>query len=318
MPPSTIIVTVPGMISEADYAPLEQVSSVRYVETDHVTENQLADLCAGHDYLMLNYDVVKRLSPAFYAHEGVKALRSISMDLTGVDWASADAAAAQGVPLQNIPHYSTESVAETALAEVLLHSRQRHSAYTDQLHGRPVQARSGFNLAGQTAGVVGLGNIGTRVAELLAAVGMDVVAWNRTERPSEFRAVSLPELFATSRVICICVAFVPEGDGANIGMLGRALLEHANDAVVVNLARPELVDPDAMADAIEAQKVLGYTVERYDVLAASRLGQLDQVHIPPKNAWASEESLATLRRVWVRNVLDAIDGTFTNAVGAAG
>lgn len=186
------------------------------------------------------------------------------------------------MPLQNVPHYSTESVAETTIAEVLLHSRQRHSAYMDQLHGRPVQARSGFNLAGLTAGVVGLGNIGTRVAELLAAMGMEVVSWNRTDEPSEFRAVSLPELFTTSRVICVCAKTVPEGEGANVGMISRALLERLSDAVVVNLAKADLVD------------------------------------IPPRNAWASEESLATLRRVWVRNVLDAIDGTFTNAVGAAG
>jgi phosphoglycerate dehydrogenase-like enzyme len=112
----TIVVTVPDMIGDSDLEPLRQLGEVRYHETDHVTEEQLAELCAGFDYLMLNYDVIKQLSADFYGHDNVRRLRAISADITGMDWASPEHAEKNGVKLLNIPHYSTESVAETILA----------------------------------------------------------------------------------------------------------------------------------------------------------------------------------------------------------
>jgi len=84
--------------------------------------------------------------------------------------------------------------------------------------------------------------------------------------------------------------------------------------VIINLANADLVDHDAMADVIESGKVIGYSVEYKPNLASSRLGEQASVHMPPSNSWSSEESLATLRHVWVRNVLDAVDGEYPNLV----
>lgn len=315
MTASTIVVTVPGMIEDQDLAPLRQVSDVVYHEVDHVSSDELARLVDGHAYLMLNYDVVKTLDSGFYEQPAVRELVAISADITGMDWASPEAAVANEVKLTNIPHYSTESVAETILAETLLHSRQRHSAYEDAQAGRKPEARQGFNLSGRRAGVVGLGSIGLRTAELYAGVGMEVVGWNRSDRPGQ-AVVGLPELFSTSKVISISLKTVRDGDEANVGMIGRELLSLCEQAVIVNLANVDLVDHDAMADAIEAGRVIGYTVEYKDSLAASRLGSLPAVHMPPSNSWLSEESLAALRHVWVRNILDAVDGKFPNLVSA--
>ena len=75
-------------------------------------------------------------------------------------------------------YYSTESVAESVLAEVLLHSRQRHLAYMDMVGGKEQEARKGINLLNKTAGIIGYGNIGSRVGELLKGVGMNVMAWD--------------------------------------------------------------------------------------------------------------------------------------------
>ncbi|ASW55789.1 2-hydroxyacid dehydrogenase [Plantactinospora sp. KBS50] len=308
----TIVVTVPGMIADGDLEPLRQLGEVRYHETDQVTEEQLAELCASFDYLMLNYDVIKRLSPDFYRHDNIRALSAISADITGMDWASPEHAATNGVKLLNIPHYSTESVAETILAEVLLHARQRHSAYMDRIRQREVQERKGINLAGRRAGVIGLGSIGSRVAELLSAIGMDVVAWSKTPRDGRTNT-PLDELFASSEVICLCVKTIREGEGTNVGMVDSALLERCQNAIIVNLANPDLVDHDALAEQLKSGKVAAYTVESSAELEA-RLGSFDQVHLPPHNSWLSDESFATLREVWVENVIEAAKGSFPNLV----
>lgn len=308
------MVTIPGMIDNADLAPLREVSDVTYRESSAVSEEELAALCAGFDYLMLNYDVIKHLSPSFYEHGSVRALRAVSADITGMDWASPEAAHLAGVPLLNIPHYSTESVAETYLAEVFLHTRQRHLAYVDKLKGRPYKERKGINVLGKTAGIVGLGSIGCRVGELLANLGMDVIAWNRTPKDT-FRSVSLAEMFESAQVICICVKTVREGEHRNVGIIGTGLLSRCRNTVIVNLANRDLVDNAAMLDALQNEHVAAYSVERSDELEAL-FAAFEQVHLPPSISWLSDESLQMLRHVWVRNILDALDDRYVNLVTA--
>lgn len=312
----TLVVTTPGMIDDVDLAPLRRLSEVDYRELAHIDESDLATLCLGYDYLMLNYDVVKKLPEQFYISPNVRSLKAISADITGMDWASPQAARRHGVTLLNTPRYSTESVAESILCEVLLHSRQRHTAYKDEIKGREPEGRKGINLLGTTAGVVGLGSIGTRVAGLLEAVGMKVVAWNRTPRDG-FEAVSLEKLFEISKVICLCLKTVASGSEATVGLVGDTLLSRCKEAIVVNLASAPLVDHEAILDSLQLGAVSGYSVERSAALMSlpqfQRLAQLDSVHMPPSNAWFSEESLRTLRDIWVDNIVSAINGSIQNA-----
>jgi lactate dehydrogenase-like 2-hydroxyacid dehydrogenase len=308
----TLVVTIPDMIGEVDLAPLKELSTVDYREMAKISEEELAALCEGYDYLMLNYDVVPtvgkfKLTDKFYSKPAVKALKAIATDITGMDWSSPKEAEANGIVLLNIPHYSTESVAESILAEILLHSRQRHSAYMDEIRGRTVEARKGINLLGRTAGILGLGSIGSRVAELLKAIGMDVIGWNRTPRPG-FENVSLQALFDEADIICVCLKTIKEGGTPNTGIVSRDLLFRCNGAIIVNLANAALVDHEAMVEALASGKVAGYTVERSAAIVSSPLARQDGVHLPPPNAWFSDESLQYLRETWVANVISAIHG----------
>ena len=128
----TVVVTIPGMIFDADLNRLSAQTEVKYVEVDKVTEDSLAGLTAGADVLMLNFDVVVNgcgeLSADFWQREELATLKAVSFDMTGIDWSSPSDALAKGLVLMNIPHYSTQSVAESVMAEILLHSRQRHLA----------------------------------------------------------------------------------------------------------------------------------------------------------------------------------------------
>lgn len=313
--PKTLVVTIPDMISEPDLAPLRECSDVVYCEQQSITEADLAEKCSGYDYLMLNMDVVQKvgslkLTAAFYAHPSVRSLKSIAVDMTGMDYFSPKAAAAAGVKLQNIPHYASRSVAETILAEILLHSRQRHLAYVDEISGQPVVARKGINLINRTAGIVGYGSIGSTVADLLGAVGMNVLVWNRTQKPS-LNSVSLDHLFEKSDVICISLKTVHEGEEANAGVIGAHLLGRCNGAIIVNLANESLVETKAMAEALKSGKVAAYSVEASSNLR-NDLGSHPNVHFAPSNAWNSDESMQTLRDVWVANVLSVIAGSPKN------
>lgn len=311
---SVLVATIPGMISEEDLAPLRASALVEYLEIDHLSEDELSQKCCGHDVLMLNYDVVKKLSSKFYGHECVRRLVSISTDITGMDWASPTAARESGVVLQNIPQYSTESVAETVLCEVLLHSRRRLASFVDMIKGRDVEARMGINLRGRRAGVIGHGHIGSRVAELLSAVGMEVSIWNRSPQEG-IEIEELGHLFSNSKVLCLCAATQLAGEGSNVGMIGGELLNLCQDAIIINLAGENLVNNTAMVEALQVGRVIGYSVERSPTTLASDLTKFEQVHLPPKNAWLSQESLDKLRRIWVENTASALAGKPLNTFG---
>ncbi len=309
--PRTLVVTIPGMIGETDLVPLRERSNVDYCELESITEADLAEKCAGYDYLMLNMDVVPKtgslkLTEAFYGQPTVRNLKAIAVDMTGMDYFSPKAAAAAGVMLQNIPHYSSRSVAESILAEVLLHSRQRHLAYVDEIRRQPVEARKGINLINRTAGIVGYGSIGSAVAGLIESLGMNVLIWNRSTKAG-VNPVSLEHLFETSNVICVCLKTVHEGQGANVGLIGSDLLGRCHGAIIVNLANESLVDTKAMSDALSSGKVAAYSVEASANLR-SAIGSHPSVHFAPSNAWNSDESMQVLRNVWVANVLSVIAG----------
>lgn len=312
--PKTIIATIPGMIAEDDLVALREVSDVTYYEASGLTQDELAERCSGFDYLMLNYDVVKRLDEVFYSNPNIKALKAISTDITGMEWANPALAARHGVTLLNTPRYSTESVAESILCEVLLHSRKVHAAYRDLVRGAEPEARKGINLKDRTAGVVGLGSIGSRVAELLAAVGMNVLGWNRTPRQlPNVSAVSLEELFKRSEVICLGLKTVTQGKSSTVGFVGKELLDLCRPGLIlVNLAGRQLVDHDALLPYLETGRIVGYSVTRSEKTLGLAIAKFDCVSMPPANAWFSDESLRMLRQIWAGNIISAIAGNPQN------
>ncbi|QGZ96619.1 2-hydroxyacid dehydrogenase [Terricaulis silvestris] len=310
----TLVATVPGMIGDEELKPLRELSEVVYREEARLTQEELALACAGADYLMLNYDVVKTLTDGFYAAPAVRALKAISVDITGMEWANPHLARRHGVLLMNTPRYSTESVAESTLAEVLLHSRKLHLGYKDMIAGREPEIRKGINLKGRTAGIVGLGSIGARVAEVLSAIGMRVIAWNRTPlNLTGVTQVSLPDLFARCDVICLCLKTVTEGAQRNVGAISDELLVRAQPGtILINLAGIQLVDHDALYREMLSGRFAGYSVGRNPTTIALDLAKLDSVSMPAENAWFSDESLALLRDIWVGNIVSAIHGAPQN------
>ena len=118
----------------------------------------------------------------------------------------------------------------------------------------------------KTLGVVGLGAIGCRVAELSAALGMEVIAYNRTNRnPAEgrtsVRRLPLVELLAESDIVSLHVAFTAD----TRGLIGRAELAAMKPgALLVNAARGTRVDVDALLEALDSGRVAGYAADGVD------------------------------------------------------
>jgi phosphoglycerate dehydrogenase-like enzyme len=196
--------------------------------------------------------------------DSLPALRVVARCGAGLDNVDTAAAHARGVAVVYAPGITTGAVAEHALMLALCLARQTVRLAEATARGEWA-IRDGFlstELRGRRAGIVGLGSIGSRVAELSAALGMDVVGWTRRHRPdSAVAQVGFDELLATSDVIQLCVALTPD----TAGLIGTdALATMRPGALLVNTARGQLVDLPALAAALEQGHLGGYATDVWD------------------------------------------------------
>jgi glycerate dehydrogenase len=251
-------------------------------------------------------------------------LRGVSVLATGFDVVDAVAARERGVPVCNVPAYSTASVAQHTLALLLeltqhvgLHAEAvRKGAWTKQpdfsFFIEPLQ-----ELEGCTFGIVGLGEIGRRVAGLALALGMRVIATpsrRRPEPPAGVRTAPLAEIFAESDVMSLHCPLGPETER----LVRRERLETMKrTAILLNTARGGLIDETDLAAALHAGRLGGAALDvlsREPPPADHPLLSAPRCLITPHQAWTTRAARERLVRATVENVAGILAGQPVNRV----
>ncbi len=175
----------------------------------------------------------------------------------GYDNVDLDACRERGVIVTNTPDVLTQATAELALALTLAAGRRMSDAERDLRQGRwqgwDPAAYRGLELRGSTVGVIGMGRIGARYAELVAALGAEVLYTSRSPKPDAEQAtgarrVELEELLNASDVVSV---HAPASEETH-RMIGRAEVDLIGpQGVLVNTSRGPLVDADAVAEALK-------------------------------------------------------------------
>ena len=256
--------------------------------------------------------------------EQLPNLKYIGVLATGYNVVDIEAAHERGIIVTNVPAYSTESVAQMVFAHLLtVTNRTEHYAIQNR-NGKwssnpdfSYQDTKVMELAGKTFGIVGLGNIGRRVAQIALAFGMKVKAF--TSKPAEalpegIAKADMKELFSTSDVISLhCPLTADTRYLINTESLGWM----KNSAIVINTGRGPLVDDQAVADALADGKIAAYCA---DVLteeppkADNPLLTQENAYTTPHIAWATYEARIRLIQVASNNVRAFINGTPQNVV----
>lgn len=192
-------------------------------------------------------------------------LQFLNVAFTGLDHIDLAYCQAHGIKVKNASGYATQAVAELAVGLMLDVLRQ-----TTFLDGRIREggvrgAFLGRELHGKTVGIVGTGAIGIRTAKLLQAFGCRVIAWSRTEKPEVAAMgipyVSLPELMQGSDIISLHVPLTDETKH----LISRDLLALCKPtAVLVNTARGNVVDMDALAEFLRDGRIAGAGIDVYE------------------------------------------------------
>ncbi|MDD5339761.1 MAG: hydroxyacid dehydrogenase [Candidatus ainarchaeum sp.] len=222
---------------------------------------------------------------------GAGKLKLVARGGVGLDNVDQEACRAKGIKVMNTPGASTNAVAELALALILASFRNVQKAHHQMKQGKwEKKTLTGREIEGKTLGVIGYGRIGSSLAAKAGALGMKVLAYNPPPRHDDGKArfVELDELLAKSDVVSLHAA-ITEKDR---NMMNRQSIAKMKDgAYLINTARGELVDEDALYEACRSGKLSGAAIDVYKAEPyKGKLLELENVYFTPHLGASTKEA----------------------------
>lgn len=251
--------------------------------------------------------------------EKCEKLKLLSVAFTGVDHIDVDYCRERGIQVCNAAGYSTNAVAELAFGLAI--SVLRNIPACDAVCRKEGTKAGlvGSELFGKTFGIVGTGAIGGKVAKIAQAFGCKVVAYSRTVKPEMeglgIEYLPLEEVLKISDIVSLHVPLNEKTKGL-IGEKEIALMK--KNAILLNTARGPVVDSDALAKALNEEKLAGAGIDVFEmeppVPADHPLLHSKHTVVTPHVAFASHEALFTRAQIVAENVLKWEDGAPQNVI----
>lgn len=304
----------PGDLS---WGSLKEMGEVTVYE--RTRREEIAGRATDADIVLTNKVVMDREMMAL-----LPRLKYIGVLATGYNVVDIEAARERDIIVTNVPAYSTESVAQTVFAHLLtVTNRTEHYAQQNRL-GRWAENRDFCywdteltELAGKTMGIVGLGHIGRRVAEIALAFGMQVKAMTSKkaeELPAGIQKAELQSLLASADVVSL---HCPLTEGTRHLIHRETLRLMKPSAILINTGRGPLVDDEALAEALNEGRLRAYcadVVTEEPPKADHPLLHAPNAFITPHIAWATVEARKRLLQTAIGNVEAFVNGHPVNVV----
>jgi phosphoglycerate dehydrogenase-like enzyme len=254
------------------------------------SEDEFAARLADAECLLLHFEA-RRVTAHVLA--GAPRLRVISIAGAGTGCVDLDTARARGIRIATTPQAAVPAVAEMTIAMMLALARDLAPLDARVREGEwPVT--HGIDLDGKTLGILGLGAIGRRVAQIAQALGMQVLAWSPRDASTAEAGIErrpLAELMAQADVVSLHLRALPE----LAGVIDRAALECMKPgAIFVNTARALLVDEDALYALLRDGRIPGAGLDVFSsepLTADHRWRDLPNVMLAPHTAWRTVDTL---------------------------
>lgn len=259
---------------------INNIGSVSYKPADLKKEMAGADVLVVRSKTKVTDDLL----------ESAGKLKAVIRAGVGLDNIDVDACSKRNIRVLNTPTASSNAVAELTIGHVISAFRFMAKAHWQMKSGIwDKKGLVGREISGKTMGIVGYGRIGSLVAKKAAALGMKVIAYNepRKEDPAvEF--VGLDELFASSDVVSLHLPLKPETK--NI-INKKTIAKMKNGVVLINTARGELIDEEALYEACRSGKIAAacldvFTEEPY----RGKLLELENVYCTPHIGASTKEA----------------------------
>ena len=294
-------------MGDVSFAPIEQLGDL--ICYDRSTPQEALERVSDCDVLIINKVLV---TPKLI--DAAPDLKLICESATGVNNIDLEYAASKGIPVRNAVGYSTSSVVQSTFMQIL--SLLGEGPYYDDCvkSGRYSKmdiftdpSKNWEELDGKTIGIIGMGNIGSRVAKIAEAFGMNVCYYSTsgTGHCKEYPCLELNDLLKASDIVSI---HAPLNERTN-GLIGAEQLGMMKQtAILINMGRGWIVDEKALAEAVDNGTISGAAL---DVFATEPLPadnpllhvrHPERLRLAPHAAWASLQA----RKRLVQQIADNI------------
>lgn len=306
----------PGDMTFAD---LEKLGNLTVYESSPDDREEIIKRAKDAEILLVCYAKITR-----EIIESLPKLKYIGVLSTGFDNIDLKACSKNGIVVTNVPSYGTEAVAQFALALLLeITSRVGH-------HDREVKngrwKKVGFwyfgdypliELTGKTIGIMGLGKIGIAAAKIYKAMGMKVLAYNRSESDEGrkiVKYVNLDDIYEKSDIIDLHLPLTK--DTENI-INEKSISKMKDGVIIINTARGGLIDEKALLSGIDSGKVFaaGLDVNKTEPINDDNpLLAYENIILTPHMGWGPVETRKRLVDIAISNILSFEKGESKNKV----
>lgn len=301
---------------DLDYSPLCSFGKVNIYS--NTSRSEFADRVKNSDVIFLNK--FKLTSDLI---EKAPKLKLVCEAATGYDNIDLEKCREKGIAVTNVPAYSTDCVAQLTMAmalELVMHLKEYTSFVSSgeyTVSGSPNRLTPSFSeLSGKTWGIVGLGNIGKKVAKLADAFGCRVIACKRTADPS-FTCVDIDTLCENSDIISIHTPLTE----STRGLISKARIDRMkSNAILINVARGAVVDEAEVANALLEGRLAGFGCDVYSAEPFpkehpyTKLLSCPNVCLTPHIAWGAYETRTRLLGEMIENMKAFWDGKIRNRI----
>lgn len=294
-------------MGDVSFEPFERLGEfIRYENSD---PQQAIERVKEAEVLLINKIMVDKT-----LIDSAPDLKLICIAATGVNNIDVGYAASKGIPVRNVAGYSTDSVVQLTFMHIL--SLVCGASYFDRSVKSGSYSRSGmftdpdwnwWELSGKTIGIIGMGNIGSKVASVAAAFGMNVCYYSTsgTGHCKDYPCMSLHDLLRVSDIVSIHAPL----NEKTMNMIGKDELSvMKSSAYLVNMGRGAIVDEAALAEAVDSGVIAGAGV---DVFVKEPIPENhpyltmrhpERMQLSPHVAWASIEARQRLIAMMADNI----------------
>ncbi len=249
-------------VSDEVLAEKEKPFKEKGMEFVHYTRNDdietLKKEAAEADVMILaNMPITKEVLAA------APHLQFVNIGFTGVDHVDIGYCRDNHIAVSNASGYATEPVAELAVGDVISLYRCLFEADKRARAGKTKAGLSAREIKGKTVGIIGLGKIGMRTAELFHAFGAEILA-NKKHPCPEPEWITLTSVEEIMKKCDIVVLNCPLNDETRHMINAERIAMMKKDAVLVNMARGAVVDNKALAEALQAGRIAGAAIDVFD------------------------------------------------------
>ena len=266
-------------------------------------------------YLKDNDEKILAIDPDYYDWKisnehiaKIKNLKAICVDTTTYSWIDTDYCKELGIIVTNVPRYSTTAVSEYAIFMMMAVARKLPLQFKNDFRRNYSSDYMMTNLKDKKVGVIGLGNIGTSIAELCNGLGMNVSYWSVKTRNDKFKYKELEQLFKESDFIF--PAFLSNNETRQI-ITTELIKKMKKSASFISVVHNDLYNHTMLLEMVKNNELYGYAFEEDN---SSMLKYRGNVFVTSSYAWYTKEAMDKLIEIWLESVLGVVNKKIINCV----